>query len=140
VDRLTLPGVVNAVATSPGRLYVATSPDGIVRIFDIADERSPVLLGELNARRPVEALFASGDLLHVAEHPGLDPSPCPPGISHCPPGTAVEVFDVSDPASPEKAGDYDGAANPAVHLRIERDRAVLRSGTGLQVYTLGAAQ
>lgn len=91
VDHLSLPGQVTALVTSANRLYVATRPDLRVRIYELTEERSPALLGEVTAAGVVEAMRAHGSVLHVAEHAGSGWQGCLSGHL-CPRGTAVEVL------------------------------------------------
>lgn len=44
------------------------------------------------------------------------------------------VYDVADPASPILAGEYDGLANPAVHMVPYRDHALVRTYDGFTIY------
>jgi hypothetical protein len=133
VDRLVLPGVVTAVAVSANRLYVASRPQNIVRIYEITDEESPVLLGQLDVAATVEAMRVSGTALHVAGHAGNGWQGCQSG-QHCPRGTQVEVFDVSDPAEAVKVAEYDGDQDPFVHIKPHGDYGLVRTYDGFAVY------
>lgn len=133
VDHLSLPGQVTALAVSANRLYVATRPDLRVRIYELTEERSPALLGELYAAGVVEAMRAHGSVLHVAEHAGSGWQGCLSGHL-CPRGTAVEVFDVSEPTAAVRLGGYDGQAYPAVHLVSYGGYALVRAPDGFTIY------
>ena len=133
VDRLTVPGVVTAVAVAANRLYVASRPQHNVRIYEIADSRSPVLLGTFDIADPAEAMLVRGNWLHVAEHSGNGWQGCQSG-QHCPRGTQVEVYDISDPADVQLVGSYDGVQDPVVHLKNYGRYGLVRTYDGFTVY------
>ncbi|MFC1482533.1 LVIVD repeat-containing protein, partial [Myxococcota bacterium] len=139
VDRLTLPGVVTSVAVGANRLYVANRPQHEVRIYDITDSQSPMLLGSFDVADPVEAMLVRGTSLHVAEHTGNGWQGCQSG-QHCPRGTQVEVYDISDPSDVAKVAEYDGEQNPVVHLRPYRSYGLVRSYDGFAIYQLEPTQ
>jgi hypothetical protein len=133
VDRLTLPGVVTAVAVAANRLYVASRPQHEVRIYEITDAQSPVLLGAFDISGPAEAMVVRGTSLHVAEHAGTGWQGCLSG-QHCPRGTEVEVYDISDPAAVQPVGAYDGEQDPVVHLKPYGRYGLVRAYDGFKVY------
>ncbi|MDY0003097.1 MAG: hypothetical protein RBU30_17490, partial [Polyangia bacterium] len=91
------------------------------------------LLGELTSGSVVEAMRVHGNALHLAEHAGDDWQGCMTG-RYCPMGAQVEVYDVSDAASPVLVGEYDGLASPAVHMVPYRDHALVRTFDGFAIY------
>jgi hypothetical protein len=133
VESLVLPGQVTALVVSANRLYVASMPELKVRIYELTEEQSPALIGELTSRAVVEAIRVHGNALHLAKHEGSAWQGCVTG-RYCPRGLQVEVYDVSDPALPVLAGEYDGLANPAAHMVPYRDHALVRTYDGFTVY------
>ena len=55
---------------------------------------------------------------------------------HCPRGTRVEVFDVTDPAAAVKVAQYDGDQDPFVHIKPYGDYGLVRTYDGFKVYQL----
>ena len=140
VDHLTLPGQVSALTVVANRLYVATQPHNVVRIYALTEEQSPELLGELDVGGKVEAMRLQGSLLHVAEHATKKGwQGCTSG-HYCPRGMQVEVYDVSDPAAVTFVDTYDGEEHPAVHLRAYGRYALVRQHSGFRVYEVVPAQ
>jgi hypothetical protein len=139
VDRLEPGGVVTRVAVAADRLYVATTLPRRVRIYEVADERSPVYLGEVAPAGPVERLVPLGQTLHVSEYTldGLASllqwTSCLAGL-HCRPGDVVEVFDISAPDAPALSGSYDAQATPAAHWVPYRQFGLVRTSDGFKVY------
>ncbi len=133
VGSVNQPGVVTALYVVANRLYVGTHPPNRIYIYDLTVEQAPVLLGSFGAGAMVEAMRVNGEFLHVAEIGGSGWQGCITG-KYCPPGTQVEVYDISDPAAAWLVDTYSEDQQPAVHMKTYRDYALVRTDSGFTVY------
>ena len=133
VGSVDQPGVVTALHVAANRLYVGTHPQNRVYVYDITAAQAPVLLGSFLANAKVEAMRVNGEFLHVAEIAGQGWQGCISG-KYCPPGTQVEVYDISDPAAAALVDTYSEDQQPAVHMKTYRDYALVRTDNGFTVY------
>lgn len=133
VERMNIPGRVTAVETSGDRLYVGTSPHNTVRVYSVVSGQSPVYEGQFQVEGEPEKMKVMGTLLHVSLHEGPGHNFCA-SADYCPRGTWAEVFDVTDPESVEKVGEYDGYLYPVVHIRNHGRYVLVRTYEGFEVY------
>ena len=123
---------MTALALDNNRLFVATI-NNTVKIYDIVEQQHPYLVGRFKTAGKVESITVHGSNLHIAEHQDGVFQRCLSG-NHCPPGTDVEVFDVSESTDVYKIGEYDGMEHPAVHMKMVHNFGLLRTFDGFKVY------
>jgi hypothetical protein len=135
VESIDTSGLVVEVEVSRNLLFVASGYPDEVAIYDVTNSRAPTLIGQLTPGGHVADMRVVGHRLHVALHEGfLSWVKCLAGL-YCARGKDVQVFDISDPASPVELGSYDGEHHPAIDMAAhDGGHAVVRQKQGFVVY------